>query len=116
MSADELEALRRWKAEALPVIAGLQDLGRALGLQPGTTITGPAAVEAAEKLRAKTARIEAEYSSHVCEVDQLRAKVARVEALVDRWENEVAERGDLDQVYTRGVAGMLRDALTREDR
>lgn len=55
-SASELADLRRWKAEALPVIAGLQELGRALGLPLGEQITGPRAVEAAERLRAERDR------------------------------------------------------------
>lgn len=57
--AAEVDRLRRWKAEALPLFDGLQDLGRTLGLPLGTLITGPAAVEAAEALRAKVARVEA---------------------------------------------------------
>lgn len=47
----ELERLRRWKAEALPVMAGLQELGKALDLPLGTQVTGPQAVEAVERLR-----------------------------------------------------------------
>jgi len=56
---DEVEALRRWKAEAMSLFDGMQDLGRALGLPLGTLITGPVAVKAAEALRAKVARVEA---------------------------------------------------------
>lgn len=48
---DEIERLRRWKAEAMPLFDGLQDLGRALELPLGVLVTGPAAVEAAERLR-----------------------------------------------------------------
>lgn len=47
----ERDRLSGWKDEALPVIAGLQDLGRALGLRLGTRITGPEAVDAALDLR-----------------------------------------------------------------
>jgi hypothetical protein len=47
----ELEQMRRWKSEALPVIAGLQEVGRALGLRLGEQITGRAAVDAALDLR-----------------------------------------------------------------
>lgn len=60
--ADEVERLRRWKAEALPVIDGLQDVGHALGLPLGTRITGP---EAAEKARAFVAQIEKVRALHV---------------------------------------------------
>ena len=49
----ELEQLRRWKAEAMPVLSGLQELGLALGLTPGSQITGAAAAAAAWELRQK---------------------------------------------------------------
>lgn len=50
---EEVARLQRWKDEALPVIMGLQDLGRALGLRLGTSITGLDAVEAARLLVAE---------------------------------------------------------------
>ena len=65
----EVERLERWKAEALEVISGLQELGKALGLRPGVQITGPAALAEVERLTA--------------ERDALAAQVARVEALAD---------------------------------
>lgn len=46
----ERDRLQRWKDEALPVIDGLQELGRALGLRLGTSITGPEAIKAAEAM------------------------------------------------------------------
>ena len=52
----EVERLARWKAEALPVITGLQELGAALGIPLGKRITGPDALEA---VKALTARAEA---------------------------------------------------------
>ena len=36
----ERDELRRWKAEALPVLSGLQELGKALGLPLGSRTTG----------------------------------------------------------------------------
>lgn len=57
---DEVRRLRKWKAEALPVIAGLQDLGRALGLAPGVRITGRTALDAALDLRNFAQKAEAE--------------------------------------------------------
>lgn len=48
----EVEQLRRWKAEATVLFDGLQDLGRALDIPLGVLVTGPAAVEAATRLRA----------------------------------------------------------------
>lgn len=47
----ELAELRRWKSEAIEVIGGLQDLGRALGIGLGQNITGRSAVDAALDLR-----------------------------------------------------------------
>lgn len=49
----ERDQLRRWKAEALPVLDGLQDLGRALHLAPGRRITGTEAAAAARDAREK---------------------------------------------------------------
>lgn len=51
--SDEIERLTRWKAEALPVLDGLQELGKALGLPLGERTTGPAALEAVERLTAE---------------------------------------------------------------
>lgn len=47
----EVEQLTRWKTEALPVMDGLQELGRALGLPLGTRITGPDALAEVRRLR-----------------------------------------------------------------
>ena len=66
---DQVESLERWKFEAIEVMSGLRELGKALGLRPGVQITGPAAL-------AEVARLTAER-------DALAAKVARVEALAD---------------------------------
>ena len=49
----EVDKLQRWKDEALPVIFGLQDLGRALDIPLGHSITGPEAAEKARTLRAE---------------------------------------------------------------
>lgn len=57
---DEVERLRRWKSEALPVMAGLQDLGEALGVGLGERITGEAAAEKARALVARATAAEQE--------------------------------------------------------
>jgi len=54
----EVDRLTRWKAEALPVMTGLQELGKALGLTLGESITGPSAVDAANALRARAEAAE----------------------------------------------------------
>ena len=55
----KVERLTRWKAEALPVMDGLQELGRALGLPLGARITGPLAYVAAEALNTRAEAAEA---------------------------------------------------------
>ena len=46
----ERDRLRGWKADALPVFDGLQELGKALGLPLGSQITGQQALAAVERL------------------------------------------------------------------
>ena len=48
---EQLRILRRWKREAIPVMLGIQDIGRALDLPLGTNITGPDALVAIERLK-----------------------------------------------------------------
>lgn len=55
----ERDELRRWKEEALPVLSGLQNLGRALDVPLGERITGNVAAKRAEELAARVARVEA---------------------------------------------------------
>lgn len=47
----EVETLTRWKNEAMPVMDGLQELGRALDIPLGHSITGPDALAAVEQLQ-----------------------------------------------------------------
>ena len=54
----EVDRLTRWKAEALPVMTGLQELGKVLGLTLGESITGPSAVDAAHALRVRAEAAE----------------------------------------------------------
>lgn len=86
----EVWRLRRWKAEALPILDGLQDLGRALDLPIGQRITGPAALKAVERLQA-----------------QRREALALANAEVARWERDN---------HTPTVwAADIRDALEADD-
>ena len=50
---EEIADLSRWKEEALPVLDGLQEIGRALDLPLGERITGPVALAAVERLVAR---------------------------------------------------------------
>ncbi len=56
----ELRDLRRWKAEALPVLDGLQEVGHALGIGLGQQITGRGAVDAALDLRNERDRAQSD--------------------------------------------------------
>ena len=58
----ERDRLQVWKDEASPILMGLQDLGRALGLPLGASITGPMAVAAASAMRAELQRYRDERS------------------------------------------------------
>lgn len=55
----EIERLTNWKASALTVMDGLQELGQALGLPLGERITGPLARAAAEALNTRAEAAEA---------------------------------------------------------
>ena len=55
----EVERLARWQSDALPVMDGLQELGRTLGLILGDSITGPKAHAAAEALKSRAESAEA---------------------------------------------------------
>ena len=102
----EVERLERWKFEALEVMSGLRELGKALGLGLGVQITGPAALAEVERLTA--------------ERDALAAQVARVEEVLDHWRTvdegnaAYAERIGERSRFADGLASradMLRAAL-----
>ena len=104
---DQVESLERWKVEAIEVMSGLRELGKALGLGLGVQITGPAA-------QAEVARLTAER-------DALAAQVARVEALVEEWRYkgqfgwgawQLGEGPDPEGYVMDHCAFALRDALT----
>lgn len=83
----EVDRLTRWKNEALPVIDGLQELGRALDIPLGHSITGPDALVAVQQLQ-DTARHDAR------EIARLREEVrrARVTAAQTRLAQGVTEK------------------------
>lgn len=62
--AHERDRLQRWKDEAIPVLIGLQDLGKALDLPIGTRITGPEAVKAVTAMREELQRTRDGGTSH----------------------------------------------------
>jgi hypothetical protein len=80
----ERDQLRRWKAEAAPVLIGLQDLGKALGVPLGTRITGQTAAEQAAAL--------------VAERDLLRAQVAAVRVKINVLAEAVEAQCFLDSM------------------
>ena len=50
---NEITRLKRWKTEALQVIAGLQRLGKELGVRQGEQVTGYVAIHRAREAKAK---------------------------------------------------------------
>lgn len=87
----EVERLRRWKADALPVLDGLQELGKALGLPLGSRITGTEALAAVE-------RLTSERGDLTTEVERLRAALI---AVIDDWED--TGRSDLHPLIRGAV-------------
>ena len=73
---DQVESLERWKVEALEVMSGLRELGKALGLGLGVQITGPAALAEVARL---TAERDALAAAHARESE----KVWKVEEVMD---------------------------------
>ena len=95
----EIERLADWKASALTVMDGLQELGQALGLPLGERITGPLACAAAQALNGRAEAAE--------------EAIARMWGLVSDWQanGNSCELGDpTDQVWQR-CAQQLLDAL-----
>lgn len=103
----ENERMREWKAEALPVMAGLQDLGRVLGVGLGQSITGEAGA-------AKARALMAERDAARAEVAALRG---RIETLAD-WHETKAEKarrfpGAGNEAVMTKAAQVHDDAATR---
>lgn len=74
-----IEKQEAWKAEAMAVMEGIQDLGAALDIALGASCTGREALAAVNLLRA-----EAHESGR--EAARLANQIARVAALADKWE------------------------------
>jgi len=107
---DQVESLERWKFEALEVMSGLRELGKALGLGLGVQITGPAAL-------AEVARLTAER-------DALAAQVAEAVHLTDVWVSDLATDAMVNVMDGAVLEAIneqmkrlldLRDALTDSD-
>jgi hypothetical protein len=101
----EVERLRRWKAEAVEVMSGLQEVGKALGVGLGKRITARETVDKALDLRN--------------ERDEARAQVASVLALADEFgEDAEAKYEDAYEEGRRDYADLaeqrLRAAVTPE--
>ena len=73
---DQVESLERWKFEAIEVMSGLRELGKALGLGLGVQITGPAALAEVARL---TAERDALAAAHARESE----KVWKVEEIMN---------------------------------
>lgn len=83
----EIENLERWKAEMLPVLEGMQELGKALNLPLGAQISGPAALAAVEeKKRAIQVFIE--------KIGDLEAERIQLKADLESWKAEAMDHRD----------------------
>ena len=103
----EVERLRRWKAEAKPVMDGLQELGDALGISLGQRITGAEAVAAVEALVAEVEQLKDAYAEREqrWHWSLIKAQTARLAVKEARREHtDLAARvlalaGDADEVW-----------------
>jgi hypothetical protein len=59
----QIRQLERWKKEAMPVMDGLQELGKALHIPLGERITGPAALEAVQQLQSAAQAVIDNYDN-----------------------------------------------------
>ena len=116
-AAKERDELRRWKTEALPVLDGLQELGKALGLPLGSRIAGQEALAAVERLTRerdddrRVADIAVDQKRRLLrERDEARAEVERlragIEALADEWQRIPSDGG-----YEAACEDHAREAL-----
>lgn len=106
------EAAEDWKAQALPVISGLQVLGKALGLRLGTSITGPDAAEAARSLKSRAEAAEAEAHNVQADYDRRGERLWRLAALTGYAPTE----SDNDATAEHVIASALGSATTEETR
>ena len=125
---EQVERLEHWKAEALEVMSGLRELGKALGLGLGVQITGPAALAEVARLTAELAEVKRTYTpcdlDLLTERDALAATVARVESLAEEWRYkgqfgwgpwQLGEGPDPEGYVMDHCASALRDALAGSD-
>lgn len=97
----EVERLARWKAEATPLFEGLQDLGRALQVPLGAVVTGPEAIVAADRLRA---RAEAAESA-----------LERVRVLPQEWRSATCVTDGAPCSFHRHAEGYAADLVAALD-
>lgn len=106
---NHVDNLQRWKDEAMQVIDGLQELGRALDIQPGQRITGPAALAAVKRMKEFGADLIRQRREH---------DVARTQAEADRDRSQRALDALLDErnTWARQLADMRdeRDTARKE--
>lgn len=93
----EVEQLTRWKAEALLVMTGLQDLGKALNVPLGSSITGETAAKAAKDLRTA--------------LDEERARSARYAQRIADQSRTMQNALDVALKETEGNIGAMLDRL-----
>lgn len=97
--------LETWKDEALEVMSGLEDLGKALDLPLGSSITGTLAAQTVERLKKSvgslSAMLEAELAAEIeSRVRDARGDVRCLDCNVRYGERQEYSCIDLGQVHT----------------
>lgn len=112
-TARERDELHRWKTEALPVLDGLQELGKALGLPLGSRITGRDALAAVERLTRerdddrRVADIAVDQKRRLLrERDELRAEVERLRDFAT-WLTRLDEPDGIEERRTVTLAKII---------
>jgi hypothetical protein len=120
------DGLEGWKEQALPVISGLQELGRALGIRLGRSITGPEAAEVAHALVAERDALRGERDAALAKLAMARRTVqyyalGRVRlsilAVIDEPDTAALERRDraVAEQALRGFAARVVDEIRATD-
>lgn len=109
---ERVRSAENWKKEALPVLQGLQELGRALGIRLGASITGEEAAKAAAELRERAERAEAALAA--ARAEGANAALAAFEAHHPKCTDECELCDDLTEMLD--AARKAAEALGGEQR
>ncbi|MEQ9319001.1 MAG: hypothetical protein RIF41_07560 [Polyangiaceae bacterium] len=106
---EERDRLLDWKASAMDVMSGLQDLGRALGVPLGHSITAAESAQIAAVLRARVEELEAGLPSNDDIAAAIHNRIGHDEQLFSALRDGIGV-STLGEVVDH-VAGMVADGL-----